>query len=354
MESAPIVKSEKPSFKKEINITSDKNEEVKIVFESEGNSSISIKAICNQKIGNNQFSTSISLDKFKENRYFIQFDDLNEVCQELNERIKPENLKLTHNDNLLILYILLPSTKYTEISFTLKEKEKSDKEKINELYTIIENYHKENEMLKKDIEEIKKFISEIKKEKEEETKRKKEAENYPLINFKSLIVKDCKKIKVLKNWIDSSEKKLETELLYRLSKDGESIATFHQLCDNKGPTITLFEKMDGIVIGFYSPLSFDSNYGNFKEDMNTFIFNLDNEIKFEKINKQGSIYCSDTFGPYVSYFGMLGGGVKSMKQCYYNPPDTKSNFKNGDGIIPNKNQNIIFDLKEVEIWKVKL
>ena len=103
MESAPIVKSENLTFKKEINILYDKNEEAKIIFESEGNSSISIKAICNKKIGNNQFSTSISLDKFKENRYFNQFDDLNEICQELTERIKPENLKLVHNDNFLTL-----------------------------------------------------------------------------------------------------------------------------------------------------------------------------------------------------------------------------------------------------------
>ena len=91
MESTPIIKSEKISFKKEINIISDKNDEVKIVFESEEDSSISINAIINQKIGNNQFSTSISLDKFKENRYFNQFDDMKEICQELTERIKPEN-----------------------------------------------------------------------------------------------------------------------------------------------------------------------------------------------------------------------------------------------------------------------
>ena len=122
------------SFKKEINLISDKNDEIQIIFESEGNSSISIKAIKNKKIGNSQFSTSVSLEKFKENRYFNQFDDMNEVCQEITERIKPENLKLIDNNNSLILSILLPSTKFKEISFTLKEKEKSEKEKINELY----------------------------------------------------------------------------------------------------------------------------------------------------------------------------------------------------------------------------
>ena len=57
---------------------------------------------------------------------------------------------------------------------------------------IIENYHKENEILKKDIEEIKKYIYEMKKEKEteEEEKRKREREKFPLINFNSLIVND--------------------------------------------------------------------------------------------------------------------------------------------------------------------
>ena len=193
MESAPIIKSEKISFKKEINIISDKNDEVKIVFESEEDSSISINAIINQKIGNNQFSTSISLDKFKENRYFNQFDDMKEICQELTERIKPENLKLIHDNNVLILSVLLPSTKFKEISFTLKEKEKSDKDKINELYTIIENYHKENEMLKKEIDEIKLFMNELKKEREIVREKEREKNKLSLTNFESLIVKDEKK-----------------------------------------------------------------------------------------------------------------------------------------------------------------
>ena len=58
-------------------------------------------------------------------------------------------MKLIQNNNSLVLTVFLPSTKFTEISFNLKEKEKSDKEKINELYTIIENYNKENEIFKK-------------------------------------------------------------------------------------------------------------------------------------------------------------------------------------------------------------
>ena len=255
---------------------------------------------------------------------------------------------LQNNNNSLILTIFLPSTKFTEISFNLNEKEKSDKEKINELYTIIESYHKENEILKKEIEEIKKYICKL-KEKEE----KEEKEKNSIHNFDSLIVKDKKKIYTLKNWI-SPEKKINAELLYRLSRDGDSFSTFHKLCDNKGPTITLFQTAQNAVIGFYSPLDFDSNYKTFKEDMNTFIFNLDNLQKYEKTRKYGSIYCRDTFGPYVAYLGMYDGSCKTMRQCYYNPSSTKNNFNNGNNIIPNANQNITFDLNEVEIWKINL
>ncbi len=351
MESSNIIKTPKPLFQKEIQILSDKNDEIYLTFELE-NSSILIKAINKSKINNNFFSTSMSFEEFKQkNRYFNQFDDINEICQELNERIKPNNMKLLQNTNSLVLTVLLPSTKFTEISFSLKEKEKSDKEKINELYTIVENYHKENEMLKKEIEEIKKYIFKLKEEQEE---KKKNQEKKKLINnFDSLIVQEKEKIKILKNWI-SPEKEINAELLYRLSRDGESFSTFHQLCDNKGPTITLFKTFQNIVIGFYSPLSFDSQYRNFKEDMDTFIFNLNKSEKFVKIRKNGSIYCQDTFGPYVAYLGMWSGSCKNMRQCYYNPSGTKDNFNNGNSIIQNENMNITFDLNEVEIWRINI
>ena len=77
---------------------------------------------------------------------------------------------------------------------------------------------------------------------------------------------------MLKNWINS-ERKIKAELLYRLSENGDNISTFHELCDNKGPTLTLFHVNDGNIVGIYTPLSWDSNSG-WKSDMDTFIFYL--------------------------------------------------------------------------------
>ena len=105
-------------------------------------------------------------------------------------------------------------------------------------------------------------------------------------------------------------------------------------------------------MGFYSPLNFDLNSGNFKQDTNTFIFNLDNQTKFEKIKNDGSIYCNSNSGPYLAYFGMYSGMVKNMKKFYYFPNGIKNNFQNGNNIIPIDKDFVTLELKDVEIWKI--
>ena len=39
-----------------------------------------------------------------------------------------------------------------------------------------------------------------------------------------------------------------TELLYKKSRDGDQISKFYELCDNKGPKLTIF-KIDDDNIG---------------------------------------------------------------------------------------------------------
>ena len=53
----------------------------------------------------------------------------------------------------------------------------------------------------------------------------------------------------IKTWINSS-KNIKMKLLYRLSENDNKYSTFHQLCDNKGPTLTLFHVTDGNKVGF--------------------------------------------------------------------------------------------------------
>ena len=62
-----------------------------------------------------------------------------------------------------------------------------------------------------------------------------------IYNLNSLIIeKNIKYNKILKNWLNPNMK-IKSELLYRMSRDGIEYSTFHNLCDNKGSTITLIK-----------------------------------------------------------------------------------------------------------------
>ena len=84
--------------------------------------------------------------------------------------------------------------------------------------------------------------------------------------------------KCLKDWINPKSE-IKGELLYRLSRDGASYQTFHQNCDDKGPTLTLIRDENDMKTGGYTPLSWDSKK-RWKYDNDTFIFNLTKKKNF--------------------------------------------------------------------------
>ena len=151
----------------------------------------------------------------------------------------------------------------------------------------------------------------------------------------------------LKSWINPN-KNIKAELLYRLTKDEASYKTFHNKCDNKGPTLTLIQDENEIKTGGYTPLNWDSN-SDWKKDNDTFIFNLNNKKKFGKPNKDNtySIYCSDIYGPWFDNYGFEQ--KKNMKECKFQRGDS---FLNANEIIPNENKDKYFKVKEVEVYKI--
>ena len=59
-------------------------------------------------------------------------------------------------------------------------------------------------------------------------------------------------------------KEKEVTLLYRASRDGFSPETFHDKCDNQGPTLTVAESDTGKIFGGYTNLSWRRLLGNKK------------------------------------------------------------------------------------------
>ena len=170
------------------------------------------------------------------------------------------------------------------------------------------------------------------------------------INFdnKSLIIGNNNEYgTILKNWINP-KKEIKAELLYRLTRDGNSYLTFHNYCDNKGPTLTLIQDDNNLKTGGYTPLSWDSNT-QWKRDNDTFTFNLTNKKKFSKQvnNNSDSIYCLNTYGPWFDNYGFECG--HNMNECKFQVGNA---FLNANEIIPNNNQSKYFSVKEVEVYKI--
>ena len=320
-----------------IEIISDKNNIYSIQFIL--NSSLEIVANQKNAVLNKSFSNKFTIHEIQQNKYFVQFDTLNEIYDEVIERTKKDKITITENENTLIINIPLPSTKYTEKKFELKQISKNDNEKINDLTQLVITQNKEIADLKNELKDIKEKLNILWKSIEN---------RFPISNLNSKIINGNEKyIKILKDWINPF-KKIKAELLYRLSENGESFSAFHELCDNKGPTLTLFHVNDGNIVGIYTPLSWDSKSG-WKNDNDTFIFNLNKEKKYKKIKSDSSTYCNNTYGPHAYGFGCES---KNMKSIVHYAAKINSYYDNGSDILPSNNQIKYYDLLETEVYKI--
>jgi len=371
----------------QIELSSDKNNSHSIEFNLNNYIEIIAKQINN--IIHQTFSSKYSFEEIKENKYFLQFDTLDEIFEEIKDKIYNNKIIIKENDNKLILNISLSDNE--DIIFKLKPINKNSNDRLNELSYIItklnmeiKDIKNENIHLKKGIEQLTNEFSD-KKDKEEQLKNdinqskdeitQLKNDKTQLINenihLKNLVTKLNEKLNILwkernkieyskiingkekyyerlKNWINPS-KKLKAELLYRLSENGDNKSTFHELCDNKGPTLTLFHVNDENIVSIYSTLSWDS-ISYWKKDMDTFIFNLNKNQKYKKLKNDYSIYCDILCGPFTNYFGCYINN--SMKSITHYANNINKYYDKGSEILPSNNQTKEYDLIETEVYKI--
>src|SRR5581483_3819265 len=92
-------------------------------------------------------------------------------------------------------------------------------------------------------------------------------------------------------------------LLYRASRDGNTDASFHKKCDNKGATIVVAKIQNSEkIVGGYNPLFWDSS-NNWKSTNDSFIFSFAdrNNLQNAKVgyctNQIYAVGCSSSYGP---------------------------------------------------------
>ena len=121
--------------KKFFSLLSDKNRYYQINFEINSNSSINIIAIDNNH--EREYYEYCSLDVLRNIKYLSLLDTIDDIFEEIKDKIEKKEPKLYEESNILKLVIETGHTKFRQIIFDLKEKEKNINNNFNELYIII-------------------------------------------------------------------------------------------------------------------------------------------------------------------------------------------------------------------------
>ena len=151
------------------------------------------------------------------------------------------------------------------------------------------------------------------------------------------------------------------ELLYRGSKDGMLSKNFHDKCDNKGPTITLY-KNEKCIFGGYSSLSWSSD-GNWHQSPGNFLFTLINIYNIEptkfplKNSDQYDVYHHSNYGPTFGSGHDIGINNSDFlnNTSYANFPCSYQDIlgkKHSIFSCDITNNNKKFKLKDIEVFKL--
>ncbi len=110
------------------------------------------------------------------------------------------------------------------------------------------------------------------------------------------IIKEASQVAIISKMFKSKDK---FELIYQASKDGWGIEAFHQTCDNRGPTLTIFKSSKGNVFAGYTSVPWTSNNsGEWQTDREAFLISIDSrELVYHVDDPTKAVYHDSNWGP---------------------------------------------------------
>ena len=169
-----------------------------------------------------------------------------------------------------------------------------------------------------------------------------------------------KEIELMLEWLSppllnlpNPPKVLRTKLIYKSETDGDKAANFHDNCDNITPTITIIQTKEGFRYGGFTFASWEVvDESGFKMDNDAFIFSFDTLKKYESLDGEKSIFCSNSFGP---NFGdgtiCIPDNFNEETNLFYQWPSTY-NLSEKDELTLGKTDKI--EIKEYEVYTIEL
>ena len=289
-------------------------------------------------------------EEIQKNKYFLQFDTLEEIFEELVLKYKIDFPKVTKKDENYVLKISLSSSKFKDIEFILKPREKNAEDKFKELYSIVAELKNENFELRQEINNIKnenfafkekiKILISLNKTKKAKTNTEKKS-----LYDSSILKDDEEKMSQLIEFI-SPNKKIESELKYQMTRDGTDFETFHELCDNVSPNLLLIKDDKDNIFGGYTTVAWEAIDFQ-KNDPESFLFSLTKNKKYCPKHKEGNhIYCYSFYGPRFCS-GNLSFQNYNMSTCM----STRKGEYLDESLSSNKS-GYYFKVKEIEFYQI--
>ena len=161
-----------------------------------------IKYISKWKNFQKKYYKNFSLIILQKNKYLSTLDTIDEIFDEIINKISSKTPTLYEETNTLKIVIETSHSKFKDITFYLDEKEKNINDKIDELYSIIKQSKEKEQIQDEKIKKLEEKINELEKN-NIELKEK----NDNIYAKESLILGDnINYITRLKNWVNPKKK----------------------------------------------------------------------------------------------------------------------------------------------------
>ena len=153
----------------------------------------------------------------------------------------------------------------------------------------------------------------------------------------------------------------DMELLYRGTRDGMESNSFHEICNNQGPTITLIKNDKGHIFGGYASISWTSESAN-KNAPKSFSLTLTNihntqPTKFPSKNNGKEVYHEPSYGPIFGESGYdfyIQSKFTEISHGYsIFPKSFQDSLGKGKSIFTSDINSDHFSIQEIEVFKVK-
>ena len=180
-----------------------------------------------------EFNIYLSLEEWgKINKYFLQFDSLNEVLQSLNILIIKKNLIIIKEEKLMKIKITNPRN--DEVFFiNIPYKEKDLKSEIDNIILYVASLNEKMQFLEKKVNSLEKKLDDIYIYNNilETIKNKKENKEKRLGDLKKSKILLKKEYKLFMSWFYNKQKKFT--LLLDSDRDGDLTDNFYCKCSGK-------------------------------------------------------------------------------------------------------------------------